>query len=60
MDTCAKNFRMSASEFKVKIRVTGWIYRSNLMFFFLVLLENNEILVIIHEKTELNETKIYT
>jgi len=33
MGTCAKKIRMSASEFKVKMSVNGWIYRSYLLFF---------------------------
>jgi hypothetical protein len=85
MGTCEKFFfRMSASEFKVKMSVNGWIYRSDLMFFLrcpagpfasnrsldgpqplkrskigdriVSLQENNEILVILYEKTEINET----
>jgi hypothetical protein len=80
MGTCAKFFRMSASEFKVKMSVNGWIYRSDLMFFLhcptfpfasnrslygpqplkrskigdwiVSLQENDEILVILYEKTE--------
>ena len=33
MGTCAKIFGMSESKCKVKMRVIGWIYRSNLVFF---------------------------
>ena len=38
MGTCAKIFGMSVSEFKVKMRVIGWIYRSDWFVFFTVLL----------------------
>lgn len=84
MGTFAKIFGMSASEFKVKMRVIGWIYQLDLIFFLrcptspfaskmsldgpqqlkrsrigdriVSLQENNEILMIIYEKTEINET----